>query len=98
MDTIKLEMDKAMLAREILNSDNSEMIAGMKRAYLRLSRQYMKNDEQVEKDESLPASKEEILASIKSGLREARKEHHGIHTGMFRPIEDLFAELESEEE
>ena len=58
---MELEVEKAQLAREILNIENVDLIKKLKQVYQRL---LAKEDDYI--------SKEEVLAGIESGLQDLK--------------------------
>lgn len=90
MTTIEMEAQKAELARHILNVDNMEVIAEVKKAYnLAMARLAKNNGSKTE-----PDSKEYVL----NGLKEAFLQLKDIKAGQLkgRPAEELLKELEEE--
>lgn len=94
MTTMKLEVEKALLAREILNTDNYELLKELSKAYNRIKTRMAKKAAEMEQ-EPAPDSKEYVL----KGLKEAFVELNEIKAGRAkaRPIEELIKEVETEE-
>lgn len=78
---MELEVQKAILAREILNTDNSEFLKEMSKAYHRIKARMQKTQTELE-----PDSKEYILKSIEQGMEDVKE-------GKTRPLEELLNEL-----
>ena len=78
MTAMELEVQKASLAREVLNTDNSELLDRL----LKVCKQFKKRT--VNEEETI--SKEEILAGIDAGLKD-------IKAGRTRPARELLNEL-----
>lgn len=93
MTTMELNTQKITLAREILETDDKELLDEVSKAYRRIKARLTKAKAATQEPE--PDSKEYIL----NGLREAFRELKEVQAGRAkaRPIEELFKELEEEE-
>lgn len=78
MTTVELEVQKAALAREILNIDNLELLEKLQKSLNRLKSKIVAEEETI--------SKEEILAGIDAGLKD-------VKAGRTRPARELLNEL-----
>ena len=67
MTTMELEAQKAMLAREILNTDNSEFLQEMSKAYHRIKARMQKEDTLKQNIKEYPRQEEESCSSIVNG-------------------------------
>lgn len=94
MTTMELYTQKISLAREILETDDKELLDEVSKAYRRIKARLTKAKVKAEEPEE--DSKEYIL----NGLREAFRELKEVQAGRAkaRPIEELFKELEEEEQ
>ena len=83
MTTMELNAMRGELAREILNIDNIELLKKVQR--------YLKRAMKTEKEEVEYIEKEEILNSIREGLREIKERRRTGRQGM--TLQELIDEL-----
>ncbi len=83
MTTMELNAMRGELAREILNIENIELLQKVQR--------YLKRAMKTEKEEVEYIEKEEILNSIREGLREIKERRRTGRQGM--TVEELLNEL-----
>ena len=83
MTTMELNAMRGELAREILNIDNIELLQKVQR--------YLKRAMKTEKEEVEYIEKEEILNSIREGLREIKERRRTGSQGM--TLQELIDEL-----
>ena len=83
MTTMELNAMRGELAREILNIDNIELLQKVQR--------YLKRAMKTGKDEVEYIEKEEILNSIREGLREIKERRRTGRQGM--TLQELIDEL-----
>ena len=83
MTTMELNAMRGELAREILNIDNIELLQKVQR--------YLKRAMKTEKEEVEYIEKEEILNSIREGLREIKERRRTGRQGM--TLQELIDEL-----
>ena len=83
MTTMELNAMRGDLAREILNIDNIELLQKVQR--------YLKRAMKTEKEEVEYIEKEEILNSIREGLREIKERRRTGRQGM--TLQELIDEL-----
>ena len=83
MTTMELNAMRGELAREILNIENIELLQKVQR--------YLKRAMKTEKEEVEYIEKEEILNSIREGLREIKERRRTGRQGM--TLQELFDEL-----
>lgn len=93
MTTVELEARKAMLAREILTSDDSDFLESMSRAALRIKRRIGKRAT-AEHAETLDGE-ESVARKIEEALQELKAIKAGKAQGI--PARKLLKELEAEE-
>ena len=83
MTTMELNAMRGELAREILNIENMELLQKVQR--------YLKRAMKTEKEEVEYIEKEEILNSIREGLREIKERRRTGRQGM--TLQELIDEL-----
>ena len=83
MTTMELNAMRGELAREILNIESMELLQKVQR--------YIKRAMKTEKEEVEYIEKEEILNSIREGLREIKERHRTGRQGM--TLQELIDEL-----
>ena len=89
MTTLEMDAQRVMLAREILNTNNDELLSEMCKAYKRIKNRLAKAVMTKAKAET--ESKEYVLNSIKEAYLDVKYKRVEA-----RPIDELFKELEAE--
>lgn len=92
MTTMNMESKRIMLAREILNTDNNELLEEMSKAYHRIKTRLAKVTTTEQEPES--DSKEYILKELKEAIHELNEYKAGRVKA--RPLDELIKELEEE--
>lgn len=94
MATMNMESQRLMLAREILNTDNNELLEEMSKAYHRIKTRLAK----VTAAEQAKALEENSKETILKELKEAILEFNEYKAGRVkaRPLDELIKELEEE--
>lgn len=92
MTTMEMDTQRVMLAREILNTDNVELLREMVKAHKRIIARFTAKEAMAEPE---PDSKEYIM----QGLKEAFQELKEIKAGRGKSVSarDLLKELQEEE-
>lgn len=95
MNTMELDAQRIVLAREILNTDNSELLKEMSKAYKRIKARMIKTADPKVAVAPEPDSKEYIM----NGLKEAFLQLNEYKAGRIqaRPLDELLKELEEED-
>lgn len=83
MTTMNFELEKAALAREILNSDNEEMLIAVRTAIQQVKAKF------VHKEDCL--TKAEVLAGFDQACKQIKQRREGKLIG--KPAEELLNEL-----
>lgn len=90
MTTMELDAQRLMLAREILNTDNAELLKEMAVAYKRIKARLAKTTT------AEPDSKEYVMNGLKEAIHELNEYKAGRVQA--RPLDELIKEMEAEEE
>lgn len=92
MTTMEMDTQRVMLAREILNTDNVELLREMVKAHKRIIARFTAKEAVAEPE---PDSKEYIMQGLKEAFQELKEIKAGMVKG--RPLEEMLKELEAEE-